>query len=183
MATQEKEKINYIRPDWTDEEVEMFKQNIEMSKQEALDELDMLKDRLDDLNDHSSSDETMTYGMHMGDQGNEALEMEKTYAQVQRINDYMKKLEITLKSISGGLIQTMKPVSILHSPRSHLYWFRPRSRAAAHAFSTEREILRMSRFTPPPHAPADLPRAFRAGRSRGRRAPSAWTSRYLLACR
>jgi RNA polymerase-binding transcription factor DksA len=35
----------------------------------------------------------MIYSMHMAEQGSEAMEKEKTYAQIQRINDYIKKLD------------------------------------------------------------------------------------------
>lgn len=84
---------------YSDKELEEFKGNIESAKNEALDELTMLKERLDDLNSSSSSDEAMTYSMHMGEQGNEAQEQEKTYAQIQRINDYIKKLDEALERI------------------------------------------------------------------------------------
>lgn len=97
-----KEEKNLTKPDWSSEEIETFKQNINFARTEALDEIEMLKERLEDLNEHSGSDETMTYGMHMGDQGNEALEMEKTYAQMQRINDYLKKLDEALERLEHG---------------------------------------------------------------------------------
>lgn len=97
-----KEEREVLKPDWTADEVEAFRKNIEFAKTEALDEIEMLKERLDDLNDHSGADETMTYGMHMGDQGNEALEMEKAYAQMQRINDYLKKLDEALDRLDHG---------------------------------------------------------------------------------
>lgn len=97
-----KNEKDLIKPDWSNEELDQFRKNIDFAKSEALDEIEMLKERLDDLNDHSGADETMTYGMHMGDQGNEALEMEKAYAQMQRINDYLKKLDEALERLDNG---------------------------------------------------------------------------------
>lgn len=78
---------------YSDEDLEEFKVVIMEAREEALDELSMLKDRIDDLNESDSAEESMIYSMHMGDQGSEAQEKEKTYAQIQRINEYIKKLE------------------------------------------------------------------------------------------
>ena len=41
----------------------------------------------------------MIYSMHMGEQGSEPMEKEKTYAQIQRINEYIKKLDDALERI------------------------------------------------------------------------------------
>jgi RNA polymerase-binding transcription factor len=85
---------------YSDEELEEFKAVIVDAREEALDELSMLKDRIDDLNESDSAEESMIYSMHMGDQGNEAQEKEKTYAQIHRINEYIKKLEDALSRIN-----------------------------------------------------------------------------------
>lgn len=98
----DKEKREPIKPDWTKEEIKVFRDNLDFAKKEALDEIEMLKERLEDLNDHTNSEESMTYGMHMGDQGNEAQEMEKAYAQMQRINDYLKKLDEAIQRLDSG---------------------------------------------------------------------------------
>lgn len=60
----------------------------------------MLKERLDDLTSSESTEESAIYSMHMAEQGSEAIEKEKTYAQIQRIQDYIRKLEEALQRIS-----------------------------------------------------------------------------------
>jgi RNA polymerase-binding transcription factor DksA len=84
---------------YSDEELEEFKQIILKSKEETLDELTMLRERLDDLNSYDFAEESMIYSMHMAEQGSEAMEKEKTYAQIQRINEYLKKLDDALERI------------------------------------------------------------------------------------
>lgn len=78
---------------YSDEELEEFGNNIKLAKEEAIDELRMLRERLDDLTSPDMAEESMVYSMHMAEQGSEAMEKEKTYAQIQRINEYLKKLD------------------------------------------------------------------------------------------
>ncbi|MBI5324774.1 MAG: hypothetical protein HZB41_05795 [Ignavibacteriae bacterium] len=84
---------------YSDKELEMFKQRIIDMRQEAIDELRMLRERLEDLNAYDFAEESMIYSMHMAEQGSEAMEKEKTYAQIQRINEYIKKLDDALSRI------------------------------------------------------------------------------------
>ncbi len=84
---------------YSDEELEEFKNVILRSKEETVDELAMLRERLDDLNSYDFAEESMIYSMHMAEQGSEAMEKEKTYAQIQRINEYLKKLDDALERI------------------------------------------------------------------------------------
>lgn len=81
---------------YSDEELEMFRTVIVESRSEALDELRMLNERLEDLTNYDFAEESMIYSMHMAEQGSEAMEKEKTYAQIQRIKDYIKKLDEAL---------------------------------------------------------------------------------------
>lgn len=92
-----------IDPDlrYPDEDLEEFKAVILENKAETLDELQMLKDRLDDLTSFDFAEESMIYSMHMAEQGSEAAEKEKTYAQIQRINEYLMKLEEALIRIQN----------------------------------------------------------------------------------
>ena len=76
-----------------EKDLKMFKKLIDTEREKSLDELRMLKDRLDALNDYEASEETAVYSMHMAEQGSEAVEREKTYAQIQRTTDYLRKLE------------------------------------------------------------------------------------------
>lgn len=82
-----------------DKDLQMFRVNIERSKQEALDELRMLRERLEDLTNSESADESAIYSMHMAEQGSEAMEKEKTFAQIQRIQDYIRKLDDAIQRI------------------------------------------------------------------------------------
>ena len=93
------QKMDFINLDkWRVLNEPLFKSYIECfslleNKAETLDELQMLKDRLDDLTNFDFAEESMIYSMHMAEQGSEAAEKEKTYAQIQRINEYLMKLE------------------------------------------------------------------------------------------
>ncbi len=84
---------------YSDEDLEMFKKVIDESRREAMDELRMLKERLEDLTNYDFAEESMIYSMHMAEQGSEAMEKEKTYAQIQRIHEYIKKLDDALARI------------------------------------------------------------------------------------
>ncbi|GIV55055.1 MAG: RNA polymerase-binding protein DksA [Candidatus Kapaibacterium sp.] len=84
---------------YSDEELEEFRQIIEAERAKTLDELRMLRERLEDLNTYETSEETGIYSMHMAEQGSEAYEREKTYAQIQRMTDYLRKLDEALKRI------------------------------------------------------------------------------------
>lgn len=85
---------------YSDKDLALFKSNIERSKEDAFEELRMLKERLDDLTSSESTEESAIYSMHMAEQGSEAIEKEKTYAQIQRIQDYIRKLEEALQRIA-----------------------------------------------------------------------------------
>ena len=86
---------------YSDKDLEVFRERIMEMKEEALEELRMLKERLDDLNNFDFAEESMIYSMHMAEQGSEAMEKEKTYAQIQRINEYIKKLDEALDRIKA----------------------------------------------------------------------------------
>lgn len=86
-------------PRYSDEDLVIFKERILVVRKEALEELVMLRERLEDLTNYDYAEESMIYSMHMAEQGSEALEKEKTYAQIQRINEYIKKLDDALERI------------------------------------------------------------------------------------
>ncbi len=86
---------------YSDKDLGIFREAIEDSRQEAIEELRMLKERLDDLTNYDFAEESMIYSMHMAEQGSEAMEKEKTYAQIQRINEYIKKLDEALQRIKN----------------------------------------------------------------------------------
>lgn len=84
---------------YSDEDLEIFNKLIKTAKTEASDEIKMLRERIDDLQNADFVEETMIYSMHMAEQGSEAQEKEKAYAQIQRLNEYVKKLDDSLKRV------------------------------------------------------------------------------------
>lgn len=97
IQTQQKSKPE-IR--YSDEDLAIFRNRILEVKQEALEELNMLRERLEDLNSYDLAEEGSIYSMHMAEQGSEIFEKEKVYAQIQRINEYIKKLDEALQRIN-----------------------------------------------------------------------------------
>jgi DnaK suppressor protein len=104
-------KVNKIR--YADNDLEYFKNHIMNIKVDAIDELRMLKDRLDDLTNSEMASESMIYSMHMAEQGSEAMEKEKTYAHINRISDYIKKLDDALKRIEEKTYGICRECNIL----------------------------------------------------------------------
>lgn len=98
---------------YSDEELEMFEKVIMEAKRESFEELRMLKERLEDLNTYDLAEESMFYSMHMGEQGSEPMEKEKTYAQIQRINEYIKKLDEALQRIKDKTYGICRACGIL----------------------------------------------------------------------
>lgn len=68
-------KVKEIR--YSDNDLEYFKKHIMNIKVDAIDELRMLKERLDDLTNSEMASESMIYSMHMAEQGSEAMEKKK----------------------------------------------------------------------------------------------------------
>lgn len=101
----------YTGPRYSDDDLEEFRVRIIEVRHEALDELRMLRERLEDYTSYDFAEESMIYSMHMAEQGPEALEQEKTYAQVQRISEYIKKLDdalIRIKDKTFGVCRVCK---------------------------------------------------------------------------
>lgn len=101
-AAAPKSTVTPTRPNvrYSDKDLNFFRLNIERSREEALEELRMLKERLDDLTSSEANEDSSIYSMHMAEQGSEAQEKEKTYAQIQRIQDYLRKLDEALQRIA-----------------------------------------------------------------------------------
>jgi RNA polymerase-binding transcription factor DksA len=100
-------------PHYGDEDLKEFQKVIDAAREEAMDELRMLRERLDDLNNSDFAEESAVYSMHMAEQGNEAQEKEKTYAQIQRINDYVRKLEEATARIQDKTYGVCRECNIL----------------------------------------------------------------------
>lgn len=78
---------------YSDADLKSFRSNIERAKVDALEELRMLRERLEDLTNSEANEDSSIYSMHMAEQGSEAAEKEKTYGQIQRVQDYIRKLD------------------------------------------------------------------------------------------
>jgi RNA polymerase-binding transcription factor DksA len=118
FAMHPKEEKPIIKPHtkkvrYSDSDLKIFRQHIQKIKDEALDEMRMLKERLDDLTNAEMASESMIYSVHMAEQGSEALEKEKTYAQMNRIFDYIKKLDDAIKRIDDKTYGICKECNIL----------------------------------------------------------------------
>lgn len=98
---------------YSDEDLAEFEEIIQMQKKETIDEIGMLRERLEDLNSEEAAEESMVYSMHMAEQGSEALEKEKTYAQIQRQNEYLKKLDEALLRIKDKTYGICRKCGIL----------------------------------------------------------------------
>jgi RNA polymerase-binding transcription factor DksA len=112
IATKKEESVTsprFIDPDqipadikpvrYSDEDLSIFKEVIQIAKSEALEELSMLKERMDDFNNFDFAEESMTYSLHMAEQGTESVEKEKAYSQIQRTIEFIQKLNEALKRI------------------------------------------------------------------------------------
>lgn len=84
---------------YSEAELEEFRATIEKTREEAVEEFQILRQNLEDITNSELADENASYSMHMAEQGTEAQEKEKIYAQVQRLNDYIKKLDEALQRI------------------------------------------------------------------------------------
>ena len=84
---------------YSDEDLEFFRGIVNKAKKDALEEMRMLQERLDDLANYGNADDTMIYSMHMAEQGSEAIEKDKTYVQINRINEYLRKLDEALRRV------------------------------------------------------------------------------------
>ncbi|MCS6808927.1 MAG: hypothetical protein RML40_09575 [Bacteroidota bacterium] len=98
---------------YSDEDLEMFRKHIQAERKKALEEFQILREHLDDLTNSEMADENASYSMHMAEQGTDAQEKEKLYAHVQRISDYIKKLDEALQRIDNKVYGICKMCGIL----------------------------------------------------------------------
>ncbi len=98
---------------YSDEDLSYFESIILRAKKDTMEELRMLRERLEDLNSYDLAEESMIYSMHMGEQGSEPAEKEKTYAQIQRINEYLLKLDDALQRIKDKTYGICQKCNIL----------------------------------------------------------------------
>ncbi|GBD07059.1 RNA polymerase-binding transcription factor DksA [bacterium HR21] len=98
---------------YSDEELEMFRQIVLKEKQKTLEELRLLRERLEDLNSFNYIEEGGIFALHPAEQGAEAWERERTYAQIQRLTAYLQKLDEALKRIDNKTYGICRKCGIL----------------------------------------------------------------------
>ncbi len=98
---------------YSDEELEMFRQIILAERQKTLEELRLLRERLEDLNSFNYIEEGGIFALHPAEQGAEAWERERTYAQIQRLTNYLQKLDEALKRIADKTYGICRKCGIL----------------------------------------------------------------------
>lgn len=98
---------------YSDEDLEFFRGIIEKNKKDAEEEMRMLRERLDDLANYGNAADTMIYSMHMAEQGNEAIEKDKTYAQINRVGEYLRKLDEALRRVDDKTYGVCRECNIL----------------------------------------------------------------------
>ncbi len=98
---------------YSDEELAMFRKHIEAERKRSYEEFQILKENLEDMINSEMADENASYSMHMAEQGTNAQEKEKTYAHVQRLGDYIKKLDEALQRIDDKVYGICRMCGIL----------------------------------------------------------------------
>jgi DnaK suppressor protein len=98
---------------YSDKDLAEFRIHIEAERKKAMEEFQMLRENLDDLTNSEMADENASYSMHMAEQGTDAQEKEKLYAHVQRVSDYVKKLDEALQRIGDKVYGICKMCGIL----------------------------------------------------------------------
>lgn len=98
---------------YSDSDLEMFRGHIEAERKKAMEEFQILRENLEDLTNSEMADENASYSMHMAEQGTDAQEKEKLYAHVQRVSDYIKKLDEALQRIHDKIYGICKMCGIL----------------------------------------------------------------------
>ncbi len=98
---------------YSDEELEMFRQIILAERQKTIEELRLLRERLEDLNAFNYIEEGGIFALHPAEQGAEAWERERTYAQIQRLMGYLQKLDEALKRIEDKTYGICRKCGIL----------------------------------------------------------------------
>jgi RNA polymerase-binding transcription factor DksA len=98
---------------YSDEELEEFRQIILAEKRKTLEELRLLRERLEDLNAFNYIEEGGIFSLHPAEQGTEAVERERTYAQIQRLTTYLRKLDEALKRIDNKTYGICRKCGIL----------------------------------------------------------------------
>lgn len=102
-----------VNPNFSDEDFEHFRQLILDRRQEALEDIERMRNQLEDAREQMEND--TAYSFHMADAGTDAMEREKLYLMVARQQKYVGYLDRALERIKNrtyGICKvTGKPIS------------------------------------------------------------------------
>jgi len=87
---------------FTGKELEHFREMIFAIREEQQEQFEELTEQLRELNSAEANEENNAYSLHMAEQGTDAMEREKMFLQAQRVSDYIKKLEESIRRIDEG---------------------------------------------------------------------------------
>jgi RNA polymerase-binding transcription factor DksA len=87
---------------YTKKELEHFRKIINNKREEIIEQLQNLRERMLDTTTGEYINENSPYSLHMAEQGTDAQEREKTFLYAQRENKFLGYLEAALKRIDNG---------------------------------------------------------------------------------
>jgi len=90
------------KPAYPKADLNYFKKIILEKRQEILQQLEILRERMVDDNAGQYLNENSPYSLHMAEQGTDAMEKEKNYLWAQRETKFLGYLEFALKRIEDG---------------------------------------------------------------------------------
>jgi len=91
-------KHNDRRTPFSDEELEEFRQLILKKRAEAQEDIDSLREQLEDSREHEGDS---AYSFHMADAGTDAMEREKLYLMISRQQKFVGYLDRALERIDN----------------------------------------------------------------------------------
>jgi DnaK suppressor protein len=86
---------------FTEEQLDVFRKNLETKRQEANDELKYCREELEE-GLSSASGGSSTYSFHMADQGTDAQEREKTFMFASRQSSFLQTIEAAIDRLAAG---------------------------------------------------------------------------------
>ncbi|MCX8011436.1 MAG: TraR/DksA C4-type zinc finger protein [Ignavibacteria bacterium] len=90
------------KPAYPKEDLEYFRKIILEKRQEIIQQLESLRERMLDSSTGQYVNENSPYSLHMAEQGTDAMEKEKNYLWAQRETKFLGYLEDALKRIDDG---------------------------------------------------------------------------------
>lgn len=90
------------KPAYSKKDLEYFKKIILEKREEIIQQLEMLRERMIEDTDGTYVNENSPYSLHMAEQGTDAMEKEKNYLWAQRETKFLSYLDAALERIENG---------------------------------------------------------------------------------